>query len=132
MLSIRKCYEGDLFHHLAVFRAMMDLSTRMIRKMQNPYGSHPQRPRLRVKSGRESPWGHCLIRTVSEWSQSFWRLTDARNLCVFLPNQSEVCFRSSPFVCFNTEICIKFSCSPCLFGSSDQALLELKSSSLSA
>lgn len=45
VLSIRKCYEGDPFHHLAVFRAMMDLSTRMIRKVHNPYGSHPQRPR---------------------------------------------------------------------------------------
>ena len=45
VLSIRKCYEGDLFHHLAVFRAMMDLSIRMIRKVHNPYGSHPQRTR---------------------------------------------------------------------------------------
>ena len=37
VLSIRKCYKGDLFHHLAVFQAMMDLSTRMIRKVHNPY-----------------------------------------------------------------------------------------------
>ena len=29
-------------------------------------------------------------------------------------------------MCFNTEICIKFSCSPCLSWPSDQALLEVE------
>ena len=57
MLSIRKCYEGDLFHHLAVFRAMMDLSTRMIRKVHNPYGSHPQRPRAASQVRAGEPLG---------------------------------------------------------------------------
>ena len=38
---------------------------------------------------------------------------------------------SSPFVCFNTEMYKKFSCSPCLFGPCDEALLEVKSFSIS-
>ena len=48
------------------------------------------------KSGRKSPWGHCLTRLVPNGRSrsGIWLVPE--NRCVFLPNQS--------FVCFNTDM----------------------------
>ena len=55
------------------------------------------------KSGRKSLWGHCLTRLVPNGRShsGIWLVPE--NLCVFLPNQSEVCFRV--LSCVLTRIC---------------------------
>ena len=45
------------------------------------------------KSGWKSPWGHCLTRLVPNGRSRSGILLVPGNLCVFLPNQSVVCFR---------------------------------------
>ena len=59
------------------------------------------------KSGRKSPWGHCLTRLVPNGRSrsGIWLVPE--NLCVFLPNQSEVCFRV--LSCVLTLICTRSS-----------------------
>ena len=71
---------------------------------------HPQRPR----GGWKSPWGHCLTRLVPNGCSrsGIWLVPE--NLCVFLPNQSEVCFRV--LSCVLTRRCTRSSvaCLVCL------------------
>ena len=57
----------------------------------------------------EEPLGTLSYKTSSKRSQSFWYLIDARNLCVFLPNQSEVCFEV--LSCVLTRRCTRSSVS---------------------
>ena len=73
----------------------------------------------------EEPLGTLSYKTSSKRSQSFWHLIGARKSLCFSA-QSEWSVLSSPFVCFNTEMYKKLSCTPCLFGPCDEVLLECK------
>ena len=59
------------------------------------------------KSGRKSPWGHCPTRLVPNGHSrsGIWLMPE--NLCVFLPNQSEVYFRV--LSCVLTRRCTRSS-----------------------
>ena len=70
---------------------------------------HPRRSRgwVDFKSGQKSPWGHSLTWLVPNGCScsGIWLVPE--NLCVFLPNQSEVCFRG--ISCVLTRRCTRSS-----------------------
>ena len=59
------------------------------------------------KSGQKSPWGHYLTRLVPNGRSHYGIGLVLENLCVFLPNQSEVCSRV--LSCVLTRICTRSS-----------------------